>query len=386
MITARRTVRLLILAAVVAATMTPAYSAYKGHADDRDIEAVLASYPALKGTPVDSCATCHLSGRVTDPMKAGGVRSENHCDYCHAVFVRDKRDVRETLNRYGADYLAAGRGAPAVSALAAKDSDGDGFSNEVEFKGGTDPGDGASNPAVPPAPSRMYTALALRSLSPVVDQAILLNSTKSRSGDAYNDYRGNTLWEILQAVGVLGTAESVDLLSADGYERTFTIEELKRAWPQGSPVMGLGRQELGDCGWVSYNARALDPAKPLPGARVMLAYEENGRLLAPASIDTATGRIVGAGPLRAVTPQFQISPPDLPQHADPSCAARVTPGERFHEDYDHNAGRSPFAIVAIRIKPLPPGTRDIDWQSAATRHLGSGEIVFFGALTARGSK
>jgi hypothetical protein len=377
----RRSVCLSMLAVcAVAAMMTPAYSAYKGHADDRDVEAVLATYPALKGTPVDSCATCHLSGRVKDPAVAGGTRTENHCDYCHAVFVRDKRDVRETLNRYGAAYLASGRDARAVRALAAEDSDRDGFSNEAEFKSGTSPGDAASNPKVPLAPSRTYAVSALKNLSPVVEQTIFLNSTKSRSGDTYNDYRGNIVWEILQAVGVLDTAESVDLLSADGYERTFTVDELKKAWPQGRPVTGLGRQELGDCGWVSYNARALDGAKDLPSARVMLAFEQNGQPLAPAKLDPETGRIAGAGPLRAVVPQFQISPPDLPQHADASCAPKVAPAYRFHEDDDHNAGKSSSAVVAVRVKPLPTGTRDVDWQTPATRYLANGEIVFFGGL------
>jgi hypothetical protein len=309
------------------------------------------------------------------------MRSENHCDFCHVVFLRDTRDVRETLNRYGTDYLASGRDAPAVRALAQKDSDGDGFSNEVEFKRGTTPGDAASNPSMPFAPSRTYKVPALTRLSPVVEQTIFLNSTKSRSGDAYDNYRGNVMWEILQAVGVLDTAESVDVLSADGYERTFTLDELKKAWPQGPAVMGLGKRDLDDCGWVSYNARALDGAS-LPSARIMLAFEQNGKPLAQASLDPTTGRIVGTGPLRAVVPQFQISPPDLPQHAEASCAARVAPANRFHEGYDHNAGSSPSAVVGIRVKPLPAGTRDVDWQTPATRYLANEEIVFFGALKA----
>lgn len=154
MLTTRRILRHALLAAIaVAVMMTPVFTAYKGHADDRDVEAVLAAYPALKGTPADSCATWHRSGDVKDPAAAGGTRSENHCDYCHAVFVRGKRDVRGTLNTYGSAYLAAGRDVQAVHTIAAKDADGDGFSNDVEVKKGTNPGEATSNPSVPPAPS-----------------------------------------------------------------------------------------------------------------------------------------------------------------------------------------------------------------------------------------
>jgi hypothetical protein len=364
----------------------PVFSAYKGHADDRDVEAVLTAYPTLKGSPADSCATCHLSGDVRDPMDAGAVRSENHCDYCHAVHVRGKRDVRETLNRYGAAYLAGGRGAAAVRALAAEDSDGDGFPNDAEFKGGTNPGDAANNTSVPLAPFRVYTTSALRNLSPIVAQTVFVNSTKSRSGDSYSQFRGNSVWEILQAIGVLETATSVDLLAADGYEHTFTVDELKKSWPQGAPVTGLGARELGPCGWVTYGSSRLDPDKPLPEARIILAFEENGRPFEKARLDSDTGRIAGKGPLRSVAPQFRLSPPDLSQSADASCAAGVAEQYRFHEDYDHNAGAGVSAIVAVRVKPLPKGTRDVDWQTPAARRLANEQIVFFGALRVGESK
>jgi hypothetical protein len=382
MATLPRGPRAWVLAAVAAAAMmAPVYSAYKGHADDRDIEAVLASYPALKGTPTDSCATCHRGGTVRDTFNPARMRRENHCDYCHAVFVRDGHDVKETLNAYGAAYLAAGRNQSAVRALAGRDSDGDGFANEVEFKSGTNPGDSASNPSAPVAPSRTCSVAYLEALSPVIEQTIFVNTTKSRSGDAYNQYRGNVAWDVLQAIGVADVATSVDFLAADGYERTYTIEELKRAWPQGKPVMGLGASELGSCGWVRYNARGLDAARELAPAKIMLAFEQNGKVLPPATVDAKTGRLSGAGPVRLVVPQFAVSPPDLPQTADPSCAAKVGEAHRFHETYDHNGGRSPSAIVAIRINPLPRGTRDVDWQTPALRHLAAGEVVVFGALT-----
>ncbi|RPJ67749.1 MAG: hypothetical protein EHM24_20625 [Acidobacteria bacterium] len=134
---------------------------------------------------------------------------------------------------------------------------------------------------------------------------------------------------------------------------------------------------------MTYGSRRLEAGKPLPSAPVMLAFEENGQAFETARFDPATGRLLGKGPLRVTAPQFKSSPPDLPQFADPACPGKVDPSHRFHEDYDHNGGASPYAIVAVRVKPLPNGTRDIDWQSATSRALADGEIVFFGALKPR---
>jgi hypothetical protein len=372
-----------LAACAVVVMLSPLYSAYKGHASDDDINAVLAVYPDLKGTPADSCATCHKSGDVKDPLAGGRLRHENHCGYCHALVNREKRGSKDTLNRYGLEYLAKGRSAQAVRALATIDSDGDGFSNDVELKKGTNPGDAASKPSLPVAPSRSYTAAQIKALTPVVDLPVFINTTENRKGDAYNDYRGNSLWATLQAVDVSETATAVDIVSADGYEQTFTIEEVRKSWPQGVPVMGFGQQDLGTCGWVSYASARLAAGKPLPNVPVMLVFEENGRPLQKARLDAATGRLIGQGPVRVVTPQFAVSPPDLPRPLDPSCREKVAPEYRFHEDYEHNGGKSVHGIVAVRILPLPKGTRDIDWQSAAARWLESEEIVFFGALKAR---
>jgi hypothetical protein len=112
----------------------------------------------------------------------------------------------------------------------------------------------------------------------------------------------------------------------------------------------------------------------------MLAFEEGGQMLEKARIEPETGRILGKGPLRALVPQFVVSPPDLPQTADRACEAKVAAEFRFHEAYDHNAGASQSAVVAIRVKPLPRGTRDIDWQSGAATRLANEEIVVFGAI------
>jgi hypothetical protein len=235
------------------------------------------------------------------------------------------------------------------------------------------------------APSTALTAAQVKALTSVVDLPVFINTTQSRKGDAYNDYRGNSLWATLQAIGVSEAAVAVDILSADGYEQTFTIEELKTSWPQGVPAMGLGQPDLGTCGWVSYASTRLTAGKPLPNVPVMLVFEENGKPIQKARLDAATGKLIGQGPVRVVAPQFSVSPPDLPTPLDPSCREKVAPEYRFHEGYEHNGGKSVHGIVAIRILPLPKGTRDIDWQSTAARRLDREEIVFFGALTPKAS-
>jgi hypothetical protein len=112
----------------------------------------------------------------------------------------------------------------------------------------------------------------------------------------------------------------------------------------------------------------------------MLAYEENGRKIETGKLDPETGRISGTGPLRLVVPQFRISPPDLPKYADQSCQDQISKEYRFNENYDHNGGRSSFSIIAVRIKPLPKGTRDFDWQKTRDELIKGEKIVFFGAL------
>jgi len=291
-----------------------------------------------------------------------------------------------TLNAFAKDYLAAGRTAAAVTAIGAKDSDGDGASNDVEILKGTDPGDRASHPGLPEAPARMFTADELRALSPVVRQTVLINTTKNRSGDAYNEYRGNRIDQLLQAMGASPNAESIDVISLDGFERTITVADLRAEWPVGAPVMGFGTKELGGCGWVQYNAPGLTAGVALPPARILLAFEENGAPLEPAAMAPASGRVRGQGPLRVITPQAPPPGPDLGSTADPACAAKVPAGRRFHESYDHNGGRSPYAIVAVRIRPLPAGTRDVDVAALRARLSADREIVFFGALTPAASR
>jgi hypothetical protein len=368
------------LVALALVLIASGYAAYKGHTNERDISAVLSCYPNLKNTAVDSCATCHKSGEVRDAEKPQKMRHENVCGYCHALHVKGKRDVKETLNRYGAAYLAAGRGPEAVKALAFKDSDGDGFNNETEFAKGTNPGEPASNPSAAIAPFKIYDSADIQKLSPVVNATVFLNTSHNKAGDFYNQYQGNKAYDILQAAGISDNATGVDFISMDGFEGAFSMEELKKSWPQSSPVMGLSKKEMGECGWVNYNAPGLDANAPLAGISIMLAFEENGKRIDAARLDPETGKINGTGPIRLIVPQYRISPPDLPQFGDKSCIDKVAPEFRFNENYDHNGGRSSFSIVAIRVHPLPKDTRDFEWEKVRDQFVAEGKLVVFGAL------
>ncbi len=79
--------------------------------------AVRPTYPAVVGTALDSCTVCH-----TNAIPA--------------------------LNPYGVDYLMAGH---TFAAIEGRDSDQDGFTNIVEIRALSFPGNAASQPAAPTA-------------------------------------------------------------------------------------------------------------------------------------------------------------------------------------------------------------------------------------------
>ena len=99
-----------------------------------------------------------------------------------------------------------------------------------------------------------------------------------------------------------------------------------------------------------------------------------------------TGKIKGTGPLRLVVPQYHMSPPDLPQYAEKSCQDKAAPEHRFNAAYDHNGGRSSFSIIAIRVNPLPKGTRDFEWEKVRDQFIAGEKLAIFGALKNQKSK
>jgi hypothetical protein len=175
-------------------------------------------------------------------------------------------------------------------------------------------------------------------------------------------------------------ATSVDVISLDGYSATFSIEQLRRSYVQAAPVFGLGKETLGECGWVRYEAANLKEGMPLPPADVLLAFEENGRRYEPARINEQQ-RLVGNGPFRVVAPQMKNPGlPDISSKATEACAQKVAEQYRYHRDYEKNSDYCVKAVVAIRVNPLPKGVMDIDWPQFAKKALDEKSVVIFGNL------
>jgi len=84
--------------------------------------------------------------------------------------------------------------------------------------------------------------------------------------------------------------------------------------------------------------------------------------------------------------EHNTAPPDVPMYAEKSCQEKAAPEHRYNDNYDHNGGRSSFAIVAIKVKPLPKGIRDFEWEKVREEFVAGGKVVIFGALKNMGSR
>lgn len=357
-------------------------AAYKGH-HEKDMPVMLQAYPDIAGTALDDCAVCHKRGPAPVPGDPSGRTAQvTACDYCHADMLARGLDARGTLNSFGQAYLDAGRSGQALRALEAADSDGDGAPNSLEIQARTLPGDPDDSPDMKAAPQRTLLLQDLQQRLPAYKVPLFMNVSKSPDGDRYDDLEGFLLLDILLAAGMADNAESVDVISVDGYAKTFSIEQLRRMYEQAAPVFGLAQADLGACGWVHYNASRLVADEPLPLAGVMLTYAMNGAPYDPAEIDPETGKLHGSGPFRSVAPQMKRpGPPDLSSRADPACLAVVPPVYYYHKnEYEKNSDYCVKAVVALRVNPLPAGARAPHWQPGAMKHIRDRSIIVFGAL------
>jgi len=244
---------LLLLAAL------PVTAAYKAHNADADTSYFLAVYPAAKDTKLDNCYLCHTGGLQ-------GKKSLDSCDYCHVVygFKPPHGDIKATLNPYGLDYLANGKGQAAIEAIAEEDSDGDKYTNAEEIAALRLPGDAKDNPGVEEASAVVYSRAELRQLD-ATKQFMAVDTAKA--GDFFATYTGVAMWELLQAAGVREDATDITVFAADGYSRNFDISDIQQDYEQG--------RFFSKYPWIKYPwASIFQHDEQLPGElNYLLAYD-----------------------------------------------------------------------------------------------------------------
>ncbi len=372
--------------------VTAALAVYTSH-KDKDSGLFLQTYPQAKDTLNESCDTCHktIKGKLYGD-KTGTVTNLNSCDSCHYAIekVDPHRDIaipavrqalHDMVNPYGRDYLAAGRNAEALAAVATLDSDDDGFSNIDEINAGTNPGDRTSSPKVRSAPAKIISLDDISRLQvKQQQQTMFVNVTKSKEGDTYSDYSGYNLYELLEKTGISQKATSVDIISIDGYMKSFSIAQLKKRHKQSAPVFGLDKETLGECGWVKYNSPSIKKGVPLPPAEIMLTTAVNGAAYGSAGPNEKGGMRVD-GPFRVTSPQL-YSPgiPDIGLTASAECSGALPEKFRYHVEYEKNSDYCVKSVIAIRVNPLPAGTRDFDWQKDAMKYISEKRIAIYGAI------
>jgi hypothetical protein len=370
--------------AVLILAVIASLAAYKTHTES-DSEFFFKTYPQVVGTRLDSCDACHIRVAALPPgQKSGKDVKLSTCDSCHRI-TDHGRKPGNTLTSYGLDYKKNGRSAAAFAAIANLDSDADGVSNGAEIEAKTNPGDPLSAPDKQLAPHIVLSYDDLvRKRIPVHEQAIFVNVTKSKDGDSYSDVRGFKLIDVLDAAGMAKEATSIDVISLDGYTTTFSVAQLRRAYPQAEPVFGLDKEILGECGWVRYEAKSLKPGVKLPDANVLLAFVENGKEYPPSTINDQQ-RLIGSGPFRVVAPQM-INPgiPDISSRATDACIQKVPNQYHFNRDYEKNSDYCVKAVVAIRVNPMPTGMMDIHWPQHAKKSIEEKSILIFGGIKSNG--
>lgn len=360
---------------------------YRGHANDTDIVSLVSVHPAVAGTRLDDCQTCHAGGTFTE-SGGGRTTTKNPCDYCHLVrnpatgFVEAMpKDFRATLNPYGVAYLEAGRSRRALRRIEGRDSDGDGAPNGAEIAALKYPGDPSSKPGQPSAPTRVFTRAQLRAL-PAHTQFQLVNATR-QADDFYAVYTGVKLRDLLVAAGVDPDAAAftgVTAVAPDGYVVDFSARQVNAAFPPARFFGGLDAAGLGAaCGFVHYPRPlpvGVRDRAPIPGEPwLLLAYQRDGGAMDTVRLDAATGSIDGEGPYRLVLPPTLSGAPDRgTRSTQTACRDRWA----FDRAGDHNAGPMVRGAMAIRVNPLPPGVEDFDVRNGGWAFIQDGSVVVYG--------
>lgn len=356
--------------------------AYKGHANDTDMNHLVATYPAIAGTRLDDCQSCHTGGEVTAGTKT---RFKNACDYCHFIPFPDAgvtgapATYEQTLNAYGLAYKSSGRNAAAVRSIAELDSDGDGSTNEDEIDDSRYPGSSASKPGQPRASLKVLDMADLQAM-PTHEQFLLANSHKQQF-DTYALYRGVTVANLLTESGVnLEEITGITLIAADGYMKDFSAEAVRNQYPNGLFYSGLDTETKGpDCGFVEYPQTLpqglTDGAEITDAQWLLLAFGRDGDDMDTSYLDPVSGRIEGEGPLRIIVPQSTPGTPDRGSSYSPSSC---DDGYDYEDPKDHNAGDMVRGVVAIRVNPMPEGYEEFDAMNGGWAYVDAGQLVLYG--------
>jgi hypothetical protein len=364
---------------------------YRGHENDSDSNNLVKVYPHLVGTRVDDCQTCH-TGASVEMESRGEVTSVsmNPCAYCHlipypddAVLSGAPTGYEQTLNPFGLDYKNAGRDRPALTSIAAEDSDGDGFDNATELESATYPGDASSQPGQQVVPYHTYEWADLTGRA-AHDQFLLLNSHKQEF-DNYARYVGVKVVDLLSDLGATLTDEtSISFIAPDGYVKDFTYAEMAGAFPAGLYFANLDAGGFTDPeqGFVTYPASEQLPAGLVDGGEIpgeqwiMLAYRRDGSEMDQSYLDPVSGRLEGEGPYRLIVPQRDPGSPDRGSKYSPSG---YEDGWDYDDSKDHNAGHCVRGVVAIRVNPLPEGYEEFDWKNGGFSLLEKKQLIIYGA-------
>jgi len=358
---------------------TPAVSsrAYKGHENDLDANNLCSAYPAVVGTRIDDCRTCH-TGEI-DKEKNEVVT--NTCDYCHELMVHGEggHTFAETLNTYGADYYKVGRTVDGINQVKDLDSDGDGYSNDDELKEFRYPGSNLSQPGQPLAPTKVVSLDQMAGM-PAHDQFMLANASKQQFDD-YVGYKGVTIKGLLSSLGISSAgATGITVIAPDGFAKTLKIENVDKKFPQPLFFAGLGVDTLGtECGFVSYPETlpaGLVDGQEIPGEHyLMVAYDRDGKRMDPCYLDSVELSLKGEGPFRLVVPQSTPGSPDRGLKFSPSGC---NDDSDYDENKDHNAGSMVRGVVAIRIDPMPSGVEEFDYKNGGWAYIDSKELLIYG--------
>jgi hypothetical protein len=363
--------------------------AYPSHSFDReDINAFIAAYPSVWGTRLDDCQTCHWGKTVINDK--GKSIMPNNCTYCHllmhplAGWSLQPKTIYDTLNPYGEDFLAAGRDAAAVLAIANLDSDGDGSTNQVEILNNRFPGNPNSKPGQPLCGYTTVTMAEIK-LLPKVNQFTLANAQRQQY-DSYANYGGAKIKDILALKHIpTTTATSIDIMAPDLFKNTtpITMDKINDQFPYHKFFSGLGLADLGaTCGFIEYPAdtHGLANGATIPNAQWhIIAYEREGLPLEPVYPDPISGKLQGEGPFRNVMPPGSANPamniPDRNSTQTPMCTGD---GWDYADGIDHNAGQMVKGAVIIKIYPMPTSCEEFDLVNGGFGLVDSERMVIYG--------